>query len=250
MALSLKQKLTVLPLLFYWPAIFILTHVPIPKKFLENIQHVSDKTLHYLAYLILVFLLWFAISPDKKVNWRKASAWWVLLVMAVYGAVDEWLQGYVRRDPDMMDFIADLAAALTGLILLSLFHFWPAFLVLTGAAIFILTNFIQVNLAGELSLLDASFHLFAYVIFSLSWIRYMCDLVPVKAPRPKWLIGAFAMPIVFLLGVESFSAVAGNGFRFQNIVISVIGIATVVLTIFLMALLRQKFTQKSSPSEF
>lgn len=247
MALSPKQKLTIVPLLFYWPAIFILMHIPIPKIVLENIQHASDKTLHYIAYLILVFLLWFAISPDRKVNWRKASAWWVLFVIAVYGAVDEWLQGYVRRDPDIMDFVADLAAALTGLILLSLFHFWPAFLVLTGAAIFILTNFIQVNLAGKLSLIDATFHLFAYVIFSLLWIRYMCDLVQVKAPQPKWLIGAFAMPIIFLLGVELFSAIAGNGFRLQNIIISAVGIATVVITIFLMALFRQNFTQKSSP---
>ena len=32
-------------------------------------------------------------------------------MITVYGAVDEWLQGYVRRQPDIMDFVADLAAA-------------------------------------------------------------------------------------------------------------------------------------------
>ena len=57
------------------------------------------------------------------------------------------------------------------------------------------------------------------------------------------------MPVVFLLGVELFSVIAGNDFRLQNIIISAVGIIIVVITIFLMALLRQRFAQKSSPSE-
>jgi VanZ family protein len=242
MALSFKQKLPIIPLLLYWPTIFILTLI------LENIPHLSDKTLHYLAYLILVFLLWFAVSPNKRANWRRTTVWWVLLVTAGYGAFDEWLQGYVGRQPDIMDFAADLAAVLTGLILLSLFQFWPASLILTGAAILVLTNLMQVNLAGQQSLLNAIFHLFAYVIFSLLWIRYMCDLALVKAPAPKWLIGAFAMPTIFLLGVESFSAITSGGFRLQDIIISAIGIITVVSTVFLTALLRQGFAQKPEPN--
>ena len=248
MALSFKQKLSIIPVLLYWPVIFILTHIPIPQIMFESLQHVSDKTLHYIAYLILVFLLWFAVSPNKKVNWRGAAAWWVFFVVAGYGGVDEWLQGYVGRDPDIMDFAADLAAALTGLILLSIFPFWPIFIALTGATIFVSTNLMQVNLAGQLSLIDAIFHLFAYVIFSLLWIRYMYDLLPIKAPNPKWLIGAFAVPTVFLLGVETFSAVTGGGFRLQDIIISAVGITTVVSTVFLMALIRQGFAQKSPPN--
>ena len=246
MAVSFKQKLPIIPLLLYWPALFILMHIPIPQIFLENMPNVSDKTLHYMAYLILVFLLWFAISPNKKVNWRRATAWWVIFIIMGYGAADEWLQGYVGRSPDIMDFVADMAAALTGMILLCLFPFWPALLVLTGAAIFVLTNFMQANQADQLSLINTIFHLFAYIIFSLLWIRYMYDLASVKAPQLKWLIGAFAMPMVFLLGVESFSAITAGGFRLQDIIVSAIGIATVVGTIYLMALLRQCFAQKSS----
>jgi len=124
MALSYRQKVTIILLLLYWPAIFILSHIP-----LENVPgwviriDVSDKFLHYLGYLVLVFLLWFVISPGRKVNWRRASVWLVLLVVVWYGAIDEWLQGYVGRCPDIMDFLADLSGALTGLILLSIFRF-------------------------------------------------------------------------------------------------------------------------------
>ena len=77
----------------------------------------------------------------------------------------------------------------------------------------------------------------------------MYDLVSAKAPQLKWLIGAFATPVVFLLGVESFSAITGGGFRLLDIIVSAIGIATVVGTIYLMALLRQSFAQKSSLSD-
>ena len=241
MALLRRQKLTIIPILVYWPAIFILTHIPISRAVLKHL-HASDKTLHYLAYLVLVFLLWFAISPNRKVNWRRAAAWWVLFVMAGYGVVDEWLQGYVGRNPNIKDFLADLAGAMTGLILLSIFPFWPASLALTGGAIFILTNFMYANLADHLPVTNAAFHLFAYALFSLLWIRYMHYHFPIKAPHSRWLTGALAMPIAFLLAVELFSVVAGNDFRPLSVIISVAGISAVVTIVYLTASYRQSLT--------
>ena len=94
MVLSRRQKLTIISLLFYWPGVFILAHIPIPQLVYK--AQVSDKSLHFLAYLVLVFLLWFAISPNKKVNWRKAAVWWILFVVVLYGVVDELLQGYKK----------------------------------------------------------------------------------------------------------------------------------------------------------
>lgn len=245
MALSVRQKVTIILLLFYWPSIFILAHIPMPQLAL-GIQ-VSDKCLHCLAYLVLVFLLWFAISPNKKVNWRKATAWWVLLVVVWYGVFDEWLQGYVGRNADVMDFFADLAGALTGLILLSAFPFWPASLALTGAVIFILTNFMRANLTDLLPVTTAVLHLLAYALFSLLWTRYIHHCLPIKPPQPKWLIGALALPIGLLSAVELFSAVLGGGFSLLHAIISAVGIATVVITICLIALFRRSFTQKLTP---
>lgn len=239
----LRCKLTVIPLLLYWPAIFLLTHIPIPQMVIKNIR-ASDKTLHYLGYLILVFLMWFAISPEKKVSWCRAYTWWALFVMVVYGAVDEWLQGYVGRDADVMDFLANSAGVLTGLILLSIFPFWPASLVLTGAAIFVLTNFIQANITDQLPIINTIFHIFAYGLFSLLWVRYMHYLLPIRAPQPKWLIGALALPTGFLLAIELFSTVSSNNFRPQDVIVSAGGIVAIVATIFLTALFRRRATQR------
>jgi VanZ family protein len=245
MALSHRQKLTIISLLLYWPGVFILAHIPIPQLVYK--AQVSDKSLHFLAYLVLVFLLWFAISPNKKVNWRKAAVWWVLFVAVWYGVVDEWLQSYVGRTCDIMDFFADLAGTLAGLILFSFFTFWPVLLVVMGTTIFTLTNFTRANLADLVPITNEMFHLFAYGFFTMLWLQYIHLFLPMKAPKPKWMIAALALPIGFLLTVKLFSVIFGKDFVVQDVIISTVGIITVVATIYLIALFRRGLTQKLSP---
>lgn len=245
MALARRQKVILISLLLYWPAIFILAHIPVP-QFFHGAQ-VSDKNLHYIAYFVLVFLLWFAISPDRKVKWNRAAVWWVLFVVVCYGVLDEWLQGYVGRNADVMDFFADLAGALTGLVLLTIFSFWPAALAVTGAAIFVLTNFMRGGLADVLPVTNAVFHLFVYGLFTLLWTVYMRDLLPIKAPEPRWLIGALSLPVGLLSAVELFSALAGNDFRLSHLIVSAAGIAVVIIAVYLVALSHRGSTQELPP---
>ncbi|UCF00183.1 MAG: VanZ family protein, partial [Planctomycetota bacterium] len=245
MALSRRQKLTIAALLFYWSVIFVLSHIPIPQIFIGNIAP-SDKTLHYLAYLVLSFLLWLAINPGKKVQWGKAAVWWVLLVVIWYGVFDEWLQSYVGRNADIRDFFADLAGAVTGLVLLTVFSFWPASVVLTGAIIFFLINFLQAGMAEQLPVASAAIYLFVYILFSLLWLQYIYHHLPIRAPESKWLAGALALPIGLLLVVELFCSVVGNGFNLLRVVIASTGIVAVVISIYLIALFRSSLTKKVS----
>ncbi len=254
MALSRRQKVTldcrqasIISLVFYWPAFFILAHIPVP--LLVRRAGVSDKGLHFLAYLILVFLLWFAISGDKKVNWRRAGVWWVFFVATGYGVVDELLQGCVGRNCDVRDMVANLAGILAGLILFSVFSFWPAALLVTGAVIFGITNITRANLAELVPVTNAMFHLFAYPIFTMLWICYMHLYLSIKprrgslggaksrqAPKSKWLMAALAVPIGLLLTVKLFSVILGKGFGLREVIISVVGIAAVITIIYLIAL--------------
>jgi len=247
MALSGRQKVTIILLLFYWPAIFILAHMPVPQLVFRI--RVSDKTVHSLAYLILVFLLWFAISPFRKVQWRRATVWWILLVVVWYGVFDEWLQGYVGRNPDVMDFFADLAGVLIGLILLTIFPFWPASVAITGAVIFVLTNFMGANPADLLPVTNAVFRLFGYAFFSLLWTRYMYHCLPIESSQTKWLIGALAVPAGLLSAAELFSAASGNGFRPWSVMFSAAGISAVVITNYLIGLYRSSSGRDLSGSE-
>ena len=238
MAVSRRQKLIIISLLMYWPIIFILAHIPIPP--LVRKAGVSDKIIHFVAYLVLVFLLWFAISPDRKVTWRRTTAWWVFFGAVCYGIIDELLQGVVvGRSCDAMDFLADLAGVLTGLILFAFFTFWPAFLVVTGITVFALTNLTRVNLADLLPpAANLAFYLFAYGFFAALWIQNMHLFSSLRAPKIKWLIVASALPMSFLVAVKLFSIVAGRDFRQRDIIIAAVGIAAVVVTTYLVGLFR------------
>lgn len=240
--MSNKQKLTKILLLIYWPAAFIIAHTPIPKIVCQ--AQVSDKILHFLGYLILVFLLWFTVASDKKVNWRKATVWWVFPIMAGYGIIDELLQEYMGRSCDIMDFFADLTGTLTGLILFSFFTFWPAFLAVMAITIFLLTNLTRVSLSDLMPITNALFHLFAYGIFTALWITNIHSFLPAKIAKPKWLILALALPIALLAVVKLFSVIYGKDLLVNDLVLALSGIASVIATVFLIALFRRSLAQR------
>jgi len=238
MNLSRQQKVIIISLVSYWLALFTLTHIPIPLLVRE--AGVSDKSLHFIAYLILVFLLWFAISGDKKVNWRRAAVWWVLFVMVLYGILDELLQSYVRgRSSDVIDFAADLAGTLTGLVLFSFFPLWTAALLVAGTVIFGLTNITQVNIADVLPITNVMFHLSAYSIFTILWLRYAQLFLKLRPPKAKWLITALAAPIGLLLTVKLFSVILGKDCTVPDTIISAAAIIVVVSIIYLATLFRK-----------
>jgi len=238
MTLSHQQKIATCVLALYWPALFVLAHVPIPRVVQE--ADVSDKSLHFLAYLILTFLLWSVVSGNQKVNWRRVTPWLVLFVILMYGILDEWLQSYVSgRSCDVRDFFMDLAGALAGLILSSFLTFWPAGLIVVATFIFGVTNVTQANLADLLPVTNAVFNLLAYAILTVLWIQCIHFFLVVKAPKSKWFISAFAGPTGFLIIVKLFSVIAGKDFALSDIIISFGAIVTVVASIYLRALFRR-----------
>jgi hypothetical protein len=204
-----------------------------------------DKGLHYLAYLILSFLLWSAINPNKKVNWRKATIWWVLLVVVLYGVFDELLQGFVAgRSCDATDFVANLAGSLTGLIMLSIFTFWPVCLIVTGITIFVLTNITRVDISSMLPVLDKVFHIIAYAFFTLLWVQYIHQKLEIlKPPKPKWLLATLSMPIGLLLAVQLSSLILGRTFTMTEVIISVVGILVIAGTIFVSGLCKNHISK-------
>ena len=247
MTLSHQQKIAACILVLYWPGLFVLAHIPIPHVVQE--ADVSDKSLHFLAYLILTFLIWSAVSGNRKVKWRRAAPWLVLFLIVVYGILDEWLQTYVAgRSCDVRDFFTDLAGALAGLILSSFLTFWPAGLLVAATFIFGVTNVTRANLADQLPVTNAVFHLLAYAILTVLWIQYTHLFSAAKAPKARWLISALVVPAGFLIIVKSFSVITGKDFALSEIIISFGAIAAVVTVFYLRALFRKTQGSKSENS--
>lgn len=150
MAAHRRKKLTLISVIIYWPAIFLLTHMPLPE--IVSQANLSDKTLHFMVYFILVFLLWGAIRPYSKVTWSKPPVWMILAVVVWYGVLDEWLQGLVGRTADVRDFLADLAGALTSLAVLTVLPFWTGLLAMSAMAVFVCVNSARADMTQLLPL--------------------------------------------------------------------------------------------------
>lgn len=237
----MKLRFRIIPLLLYWPTVFTLTHLsPIKISRLAIQTMLSDKLLHFLAYLVLIFVIWFAVGPEKKVNWRKSNVWKILAAVIIYAAIDEWLQGYVMRNPDIMDFVWDIAAIFTGLLILTIFTFSSAGLVLAGILIVVLNNFVQIGNAFIINLSILS-HLVCYGLFTTMWIWYMEERFAKGMGKFQRLVLQLLVPMGFMCLIQLLVKTNTN-LRIQNILASLAGIV-IIVSCFLLA---QKFQTKAN----
>jgi len=226
MALSRRRKWTIVLLGVYWPALFISSHIPIPEMVEQ--AGVSDKTLHLLAYLILAFLLWVSLSREGKLRWHAAATRWTLLTMVLYGIIDEVSQGYVGRSCDIRDLAADLTGVLAGCVLLTVFSFWPAAVIVAGVTIFGLTNVARANLSELMPAANALFHLFGYAVFTLMWMGCMRRFCPSETSRRRFAATALGVPAALLVVVKGCSLALGREFPALDVILAVAGIVGAV----------------------
>ena len=89
----------------YWVVLFVLTHTP-PRHMPPG--PASDKLMHFLAYLVLSFLLGttlYLALPGQ----RRRLPLLVLVLGAAYGALDELTQPFSGRMAEWGDWWADMA---------------------------------------------------------------------------------------------------------------------------------------------
>ncbi len=98
----------------YWIVLFTATHLP-GKVIRHGGMTVNDKVAHFAAYALLAFFaVWVLPWALKAPRWYGG---WVLVILAIYGAVDEWLQQYVpNRQADLLDWLADVSGAAAGIL--------------------------------------------------------------------------------------------------------------------------------------
>jgi len=239
MRLRVKRILAILPVVIYWPVIFVLAHIPIPE--LVYRARVSDKIIHFLAYFILAFLLWYAVGAGAKIKWLKAGVWWVVLVIIGYATIDEVLQTFVGRNASVMDFVADLEGGLAGLVVFSVFSFLPALLVVTATSIFLLTNLARANISELLPVTDVVFHLAAYGFLTLVWIRNMDYIDSLKGSKAGQLIAGLVVPLIFLAFVKLFSLHTDREFAMRSVLAAGASITAVAAAAYSIKSLRGNF---------
>ncbi|MDH7600300.1 MAG: VanZ family protein [Sedimentisphaerales bacterium] len=160
-----EKYFRIVALLVYWATLVILAHIQIPQPVRQT--SFPDKALHIIAYMGLTLLLWGVVRPGQRVNWSRASAWLIMLVILLYGLVDEWTQGFTKdRTADIRDLVADIIGASATLGILTILSFWDAALVLLGAGLIGLTSLTRIELSAVMPAGGIVFYGLVYGTFS------------------------------------------------------------------------------------
>jgi VanZ family protein len=212
-----RQKNTIVVLIIYWIALVVLAHMPIPQMVYQ--AKVSDKWLHFLAYLNLVFLLWFSIYPDSKVKWRNKALWLVFLIVVVYGGIDELTQPYFGRTKDLMDFLANVKGTAAGLVIFAFLTFWPALLAVWAISIFGVATLISADLSKVAPILGTIYHILAYAGFTLIWAQ-LINLYLSPQTIIRRLLLTISLPLGLMFFVKASSMLLGRYFTTAEILFS------------------------------
>ena len=223
MAMVRRQKVTIAALVLYWPMLFVSAHIPVPEVVRQ--ADMSDKSLHVLMYMILTFLLWSALKPQSKTNWRHLAPWLTLAIVLVYALCDEYLQRFVAgRSMDAHDLVADLVGAVAALVVVSIFSFWPALLTVTATTIYTLAVFTRANLTELLPVTSTVFHLGAHSFFTLQWIACLRSKFAMRRPDRRWLGMSLIAPLGLLLVTKASALISGKAFEGWDILAAAVGI--------------------------
>jgi hypothetical protein len=201
----------------YGILLLVSLHIPIPKIVYK--ANVSDKWLHFLAYMNLFFLLWFSINPNRRANWRDRSIWLIIAGMLVFAWIDELTQPYTGRTYDIQDLAADAEGVLGGLIIFAFLSFWPSLLAVWAITIFGVATLISADLSKIAPVLNDVYHVLAYGFFTLIWGQLVNLYL-----SPKTIIGRSSLiisaPFGLMLFVKVSSMLTGRYFTTGEMLLS------------------------------
>lgn len=222
-----KQILPWLALGTYWPIIFIATHIPIAR--MPDLQVFGrDVTLHFTGYLFLTFLFWLARHHRLRPHWGSRYVYIIIGIVATYAAMDEFLQTFVNRNADIIDWLADMAGCLTALAILTLLRRWWHWLVTYWLVLFAITHWpikdsAFVTLPPFWQQFQILYSFTAYLVLTLLFWRSIC-------PQPRFMISSkivivtlILLPFYALMD-ESLSHLLLRGFDSRDLLAGLCGI--------------------------
>jgi len=221
-----KMVLPWLALGIYWPLIFVATHIPAAR--MPHMQIFGrDVTLHFTAYFVLTLLFWLARYRYLKPDWLRRTPYLVIAIIALYAAADEFLQMFVSRHADLIDWLADMVGCLIAMAILTLLRRCRYWLIAYGVLMILITHwpirdsdFITLNTFWQQFQFCYTFT--AYVILTLLFWRSICPQ-PRFMITPKIAITTLIVIALYALADETLSHWVGRGFDTQDIIAGLCG---------------------------
>ena len=93
--------------------IAVLSLIPKPPEIPVGI-HFADKIAHFIAYIVLSFLVFASISQGRRSGTALVMVLIVTALCIVFGGLIEILQTFTGRQPEFLDLTADFIGAVCG----------------------------------------------------------------------------------------------------------------------------------------
>ncbi len=235
MKITREKKFFITVLIFYWLGIFIATHIPIPGW--TRKMGISDKTMHFVAYMILALLLWLAASFEQKADWKKLRTWLLSGIVLLYGVADELLQHFSKRSVDIRDLMANMLGIAAAMVIATVLPARYAVMILvTGCPLF-LPAVVRSQLIIQGSILEAGIYLAGFTVITIAWIKYL-SLVNLPNLRPIRLLPLFSAGPIVTLGIVKLYAILTD--KPLGMTAALSAFAAIVLTVSVWQLAIQK----------
>ena len=227
MKLTKERKFFTAVLTFYWLAILFATHIPVP--FWVRKMGVSDKTMHFSAYLVLTILLWLSSSFGIKANWRKLRPWLLLLIILFYGIADEVTQHFIAgRSTDPLDLISDMLGAGTAMLAVTFTSGYNTAMILVVISPIFLPAIVRSQLVKEGTILEEVVYVSGFVLITIVWTMYLTFIRKMNLRQAKHLPLFFLCPAISVVILKFYAIFTNKPFEITDIAVI---LASIVLTL-------------------
>jgi len=234
MKLTIEKKFFTVCLIFYWVGLFTITHIPVPMWVRK--MGVSDKTMHFAAYMVLTLLLWLAGNFDIKVNWRKIRPWLVLGIILLYSLADEFIQYFAAgRSADILDITSDIAGAAAAMLTVTFISGYHAAMILVVICPIFLPAIVKSKLVKQDSIIEEVLYLAGFAIITIAWTKYLTLVHRLNLKKYAYLF--FLCPAASISIIEIYAVLTNKPFDLVSISIC---IAAILLTQFILRATNKK----------
>ncbi|MBU1259564.1 MAG: VanZ family protein [Planctomycetes bacterium] len=238
MNLSKERKFFTIVLIFYWVGIFFATHIPVPGW--TRKMGVSDKTMHFAAYLVLMLLLWLSVSFEKKADWKKIRPWLLMGIVAVYGLFDEVSQYFIEgRSADLYDLLGNFLGAAIAMILVTIMAGRHTAMIPFVICPMFLPGLVRSKLIAQSSIIETAVYAAAFAIITIAWAQYLSSVHKLNLKQLKH-IPAFFAGLAGTIAIVKIYAVFTNKPMGKTAILS--AFAAIILTLIIWSLAREKRT--------
>jgi hypothetical protein len=203
-----EKKFFIAVLIFYWLGIFIATHIPIPGW--TRKMGISDKTMHFVAYMTLAMLLWLGTSFEQKADWKKLRAWLLTAIVLLYGVADEISQHFIKRSTDIKDFAANVLGIAVAMAIVTILPARHAAMIFITVCPLFLPAFVRSQLIIQDSISEVGIYLAGFAAITIAWIKYLSPVYLPDFRQTKLLLLCSAGPTATLGIVKLYAILTGK----------------------------------------